>query len=362
MSINDDVPEKENNLNSDLELQGQPTDFGDGFLLDLAEKIVPTEFSERGRLIAKKNIGVRSEKLHKVLADAGIGSRRDMEELINSGRVSVNGAPAYIGQRVMPSDLIKVNGRGVRRPQSQSDRIPRVLVYHKPAGEIVSTDDPQGRPTVFDHLPPVRNMRWVAVGRLDFNTEGLLLFTTNGALANYLMHPRNEIERVYAVRVQGELTEEKRKQLLEGIEIGDGLAKFKTVDQAGGSGFNRWYTVSLSEGRNREVRRMFEAVALPVSRLIRIKYGELALPRTLPRGKSMELPQEAVLAWMESIGFSGAPEEAPNSTAVPKKHKFHKPKRAKSSRPDPLRSTVNYLSEGKLSGYGRGRKKGRVRP
>lgn len=356
----DIVNEEELNSNDGSdEQQNELTDLGDGLQLALTEKVVPSSYSNKGRLLAQKKLDSSSEKLHKVLADAGIGSRRDMEELINAGRVSVNGNPAYVGQRVTPKDLIKVNGRVVRRPKNQAERVPRVLVYHKPSGEIVSTDDPQGRPTVFDNLPPVRNMRWVVVGRLDFNTEGLLLFTTNGALANYLMHPRNEIERVYAVRVQGELTEEKKKLLLEGVEIGDGLAKFKTIDEAGGSGFNRWYTVSLNEGRNREVRRMFEAVDLPVSRLIRIKYGDLALPKTLPRGKSVELSKDAVLAWMDSIGFSGATES--NKSSNPTGNKAKKPNKKKKNRPDPLVSTVHYLSEGKMPGYSRGNKRGRSR-
>ena len=208
-----------------------------------------------------------NEKLHKVLADAGIGSRRDMEERIAEGRISVNGEPAHVGQRVTPSDVIRFDGRIVRRSALENNDVPKVLIYHKPAGEIVSKDDPEGRPTVFDHLPRIGGARWIAVGRLDFNTEGLLLFTDSGNLANFLMHPRHEIEREYAVRVQGTMSPEAKDKLLKGIKLDDGIAKFTTLEEGGGKGFNRWYNVTLSEGRNREVRRMFEAVGLPVSRM-----------------------------------------------------------------------------------------------
>lgn len=216
-----------------------------------------------------------------MLADAGIGSRRDMEERIAEGRISVNGEPAHVGQRVTPSDVIRFDGRIVRRSALENNDVPKVLIYHKPAGEIVSKDDPEGRPTVFDHLPRIGGARWIAVGRLDFNTEGLLLFTDSGNLANFLMHPRHEIEREYAVRVQGTMSPEAKDKLLKGIKLDDGIAKFTTLEEGGGKGFNRWYNVTLSEGRNREVRRMFEAVGLPVSRLIRVKYGNLELPSDL---------------------------------------------------------------------------------
>ena len=229
-----------------------------------------------------------NEKLHKVLADAGIGSRRDMEERIAEGRISVNGEPAHVGQRVTPSDVIRFDGRIVRRSALENNDVPKVLIYHKPAGEIVSKDDPEGRPTVFDHLPRIGGARWIAVGRLDFNTEGLLLFTDSGNLANFLMHPRHEIEREYAVRVQGTMSPEAKDKLLKGIKLDDGIAKFTTLEEGGEKGFNRWYNVTLSEGRNREVRRMFEAVGLPVSRLIRVKYGNLELPSDLPRGKCLK--------------------------------------------------------------------------
>lgn len=238
-----------------------------------------------------------TEKLQKALADAGLGSRRDMEALIASGVVTVNGQTASVGDRVTAADMIRVEGRLVRRAMAAA-ATPRVLMYHKMAGEIVSRDDPEGRPSVFDRLPRVSGARWVAVGRLDFNTEGLLLFTTSGALANRLMHPRYEIDREYAVRVIGELEAEQMLQLQQGIELEDGMAKFDKLEDQGGTGMNHWYLVQIREGRNREVRRMFEAVGMTVSRLIRVRYGAVSLPKTLPRGKRMELTPEEVRAWM----------------------------------------------------------------
>ncbi len=226
-------------------------------------------------------------KLHKLLADAGLGSRRDMEELIVSGRVSVNGQPAHVGQRIGPNDQIRVNGKPFHRRAIAAEV--RVLLYHKPAGEITSRDDPGQRATVFDRLPKVRGGRWVSVGRLDFNTEGLLVFTTSGELANRLMHPRYGWEREYAVRVLGRIDDDARERLLAGVELDDGPAAFASVEDVGGDGVNHWYRVVIAEGRNREVRRMFEAVSLTVSRLVRIRFGPLGLPRSLVRGRWMEL-------------------------------------------------------------------------
>ena len=240
-------------------------------------------------------------KLHKVLADAGCGSRREMEEMIIAGRVSVNGEPAHIGQRVLPTDIVKINGKPVTRRNNHKP--PRVLIYHKPSGEIVSADDPSGRPTVFGRLPRVSNGKWLAVGRLDFNTEGLLILTTSGDLANRLMHPRFDMEREYAVRVLGDLDEAKRQALLDGVELEDGIAKFAFVDFAGGDGVNRWFRVALSEGRNREVRRMFEAVGLTVSRLIRVRYGDLILPSTLRRGRWVEMEALEAMSYVQSLGL-----------------------------------------------------------
>jgi 23S rRNA pseudouridine2605 synthase len=240
-------------------------------------------------------------KLHKVLAEAGLGSRRDMEDLIVAGRVSVNGEPAHIGQRILPTDAVRINGKLIQRRVNNS-KPPRVLVYHKPAGEIVSHDDPEGRPSVFDRLPTMKTGKWLAVGRLDFNTEGLLLFTTSGDLANRLMHPRYNIDREYAVRTLGELEEGMRQKLLAGVELDDGLASFSKVQDGGGEGINKWYRVVIGEGRNREVRRMFEAVGLTVSRLIRTRYGAMTLPTGLKRGRWEELEENDVRALMAAFG------------------------------------------------------------
>lgn len=226
-------------------------------------------------------------KLHKALADAGYGSRREIEDWIIAGRVSVNGVPAHVGQRVGPEDKIRVNGKLAQLKFLL--RLPRVLVYHKPEGEIVSKDDPDGRPSVFARLPRLRSGRWISIGRLDFNSCGLLLFTNDGGLANRMMHPRYEIEREYAVRILGEATPEVLARLRSGIELEDGLASFRMIAEAGGEGANRWYRVVLAEGRNREVRRMFEAVGLMVSRLMRVRYGPVQLSPRLKRGQCRDL-------------------------------------------------------------------------
>ncbi len=234
------------------------------------------------------------ERLQKVLAQVGIGSRREIEDWVIAGRISVNGLPAALGQKIGPGDRVKYNGKLI--PLNFAMRASRVLMYHKPEGEIVSRDDPEGRPSVFDRLPMLRKGRWIAVGRLDFNTSGLLLFTTDGTLANRLMHPKYEIEREYAVRVFGQLGEAQAESLRSGIELEDGTARFDSLSDEGGEGSNHWYRVTLSEGRNREVRRMFEAVGLTVSRLMRVRYGPVSMPSKLKRGMWMELPEEEVAA------------------------------------------------------------------
>ena len=234
----------------------------------------------------------KPERLHKLLAQSGIGSRREMEELIAAGRVNVNGETAQTGQSAAPGDRIKVNGKLVHL--KFSNRLPRVIIYHKPEGEIVSRDDPDHRPNVFTALPKISGGRWVAVGRLDFNTSGLLLFTTSGDLANRLMHPRYNLIREYAVRVLGEITPEARQRLLDGVELDDGMAQFATFQDVGGDGANHWYRVSLFEGKNREVRRMFEAVGVVVSRLMRVRYGPFMLPPNLKRGKVLEVGEADV--------------------------------------------------------------------
>jgi 23S rRNA pseudouridine2605 synthase len=228
-----------------------------------------------------------SPKLHKVLAQAGLGSRLEMEQLILEGRISVNGEPAHIGQRIQFGDTIKINGKPVRVRIAPPP--PRVLAYHKPAGEVVSHDDPQNRPTVFRRLPRLQTGKWQSVGRLDLNTEGLLLLTNSGELANRLMHPRFGLQREYAVRVLGALSNEEKQRLLDGVQLDDGAAQFASIEDGGGEGANCWYRVTIAEGRNREVRRMFEAVGHAVSRLIRIRYGAMMLPRGLRRGAWLEL-------------------------------------------------------------------------
>lgn len=241
-----------------------------------------------------------SVKLQKVLADAGLGSRRELEADIAAGAVSVNGAPAHLGQRVTAGDLIRYRGRPVKF-RADAGKLPRVLLYHKPEGEIVSRDDPDGRPSVFEKLPRLRGGRWIAVGRLDFNSCGLLLLTDDGALANRLMHPRHGLEREYAVRVLGAVGEEALARLRDGIDIGDGMARFLKVEATGGEGANHWYRVILSEGRNREVRRMFEAIGTQVSRLMRVRYGPIVLPPRLRRGMARELEPAEVSALLSSL-------------------------------------------------------------
>ncbi|MES2412628.1 MAG: pseudouridine synthase [Pseudomonadota bacterium] len=233
-------------------------------------------------------------KLHKILAQAGLGSRLEMEQLILEGRISVNGEPAHIGQRIQFGDTVKVNGKPIR---VRIDPPPaRVIAYHKPSGEVVTHDDPQNRPTVFRRLPKLFQGKWQSVGRLDLNTEGLLLLTSSGELANKLMHPRFGLEREYAVRVLGALSSEEKKRLLDGVMLDDGNAFFGSIEAGGGEGANCWYKVTISEGRNREVRRMFEAVGHAVSRLIRIRYGAMVLPRGLKRGAFVELDERDIQA------------------------------------------------------------------
>ncbi len=252
---------------------------------------------------------VDSPKLHKVLAQAGLGSRLEMEQLILEGRISVNNEPAHVGQRIQFGDQIKVNGQPIR---FRIDPPPaRVIAYHKPVGEVVTHDDPQNRPTVFRKLPRLQHGKWQSVGRLDLNTEGLLLFTSSGELANSLMHPRFGLEREYAARVLGALSKEEKQRLVDGVQLEDGEAAFGSIEDGGGEGANCWYRVTISEGRNREVRRMFEAVGHAVSRLIRIRYGAMVLPRGLKRGAWVELDQADIQALMSAAGVKARAPAAP---------------------------------------------------
>ena len=233
------------------------------------------------------------ERLQKVLARAGYGSRREIERWIEDGRIKVNDVTATLGQTVTSVDRIKLDGKTVPMQRVESVKS-RLLIYNKPVGEITTRKDPEGRETVFESLPKIRNGRWIAVGRLDINTSGLLLFTTDGELANLLMHPSREVERVYAVRVLGEVSNAVIKDLLKGVMLEDGLARFSDIQDAGGEGANHWYHVTLKEGRNREVRRLWESQGVQVSRLIRIRYGNIELPRWLRIGRCEELDEKAI--------------------------------------------------------------------
>ncbi|HXE19462.1 23S rRNA pseudouridine(2605) synthase RluB [Castellaniella sp. UC4442_H9] len=281
--------------------EGSRVDAGSAEEADQALSYLQDTHPTTKRLDRYMNSDALTPKLHKVLADAGIGSRRDMEELIIAGRVSVNGEPAHVGQRVGQNDQVRVNGRLISRPKM--DRLPRVILYHKPAGEIVSHDDPEGRANVFARLPRIRSGKWLSVGRLDLNTEGLLILTTSGELANRLSHPRYGSEREYAVRILGELGDQKMSELTSGVELEDGPAQFNSLDYIGGEGSNRWYRVTLSEGRNREVRRMFQTAGVTVSRLIRTRFGDVVLPSNLRRGRWDELPPDLVGALMVQLGL-----------------------------------------------------------
>jgi len=229
-----------------------------------------------------------SEKLQKVLARAGKGSRRELEKVISEGRVSVNGKVAYLGDRIEGNEQIRLDGHAVAL-KPKDEEVCRVLVYNKPEGEMCTRKDPEGRPTVFDRLPPLESERWVAVGRLDINTSGMLLFTTDGELASRLMHPSRKVEREYAVRVFGEVNEAMLQTLRAGVKLEDGPAKFDKITYRGGEGRNHWFHVVLSEGRNREVRRLWESQDVQVSRLIRVRYGDLEMKRQLPNGGWTEL-------------------------------------------------------------------------
>ena len=315
-----------------------------------------------------------SPKLHKVLAQSGLGSRIEMERLIAHGQVSVNQEPAHVGQRVQFGDQIKVNGKLVK--VRIAPPAPRVIAYHKPAGEVVTHDDPQNRPTVFRRLPRLYQGKWQSVGRLDLNTEGLLLLTSSGELANQLMHPRFGLEREYAVRSLGKLSNEQKQRLLDGITLEDGLAQFGSIEEGGGEGSNCWYRVTISEGRNREVRRMFEAVGHAVSRLIRIRYGAMVLPRGLKRGAFVELREYDIRALMQAAGAKAPLQSGPSqdnraeransrrrgnsvgprpSTPRQPEERSNGPERLvrarpnKGAAPDPLNTSVGYIGAESLA-------------
>lgn len=243
-----------------------------------------------------------SEKLQKVLARTGLGSRRQIEEWIEAGRIYINGAQAKLGDRITEHDQVVVDNK--RIDIVATDLVPpRVLIYHKPEGQICTQNDPEGRETVFEHLPNLRSGRWVMIGRLDINTSGLLLFTTDGEMANHLMHPSREVEREYAVRVFGQVSPEALKNLKSGVQLEDGIAKFDQIIDAGGEGSNHWYHVVLREGRNREVRRLWESQGVKVSRLIRVRYANISLPRNQHIGRWEELSLEQINSLRQAVGM-----------------------------------------------------------
>jgi 23S rRNA pseudouridine2605 synthase len=274
-----------------------------------------------------------SPKLHKILAQAGMGSRLEMEQLILQGKVIVNGDAAHVGQRIQYGDVVKINGKTIRLRLIAP--LPRVLAYHKPAGEVVTHDDPQNRPTVFRRLPRLYQSKWQSVGRLDINTEGLLLLTSSGELANKLMHPRFGLEREYAVRVLGALSNEEKERLKAGVNLADGTAQFGTIEEGGGEGANCWYRVTIAEGRNREVRRMFEAVGHAVSRLIRIRYGNVQLPKGLKRGAWIELDEADIGHLTRMVGTTLDREKRDGTVRNPNRGRRSSPVRSLLGRRNP---------------------------
>ncbi|SFM59957.1 23S rRNA pseudouridine2605 synthase [Halopseudomonas yangmingensis] len=284
---------------------------------------------------SESQIPVSGEKLQKVLARMGLGSRREVETWIGAGRVLVNGEPATLGCRVDSLDQITVDGRPLRRDLG-AEVLRRVMIYNKPEGEVCTRDDPEGRPTVFDRLPRLKHGRWINVGRLDINTSGLLLFTTDGELANRLMHPSWQMDREYAVRVMGEVDEEMIERLKQGVMLEDGPARFTDVVSSGGDGINRWYHVCLVEGRNREVRRLWESQGVRVSRLKRVRFGPVFLGAELPVGRWREMKQNELDTLSLEVGLQ--PMALPQMKTEEKerlKRLSRKPSMHKAARPSP---------------------------
>lgn len=284
----------------------------------------------------------QGEKLQKLLARMGLGSRRQLEQIIKAGRISINTKTATLGDRANVSDEIRVDGRLVRL-RAEREKRRRIIAYYKPEGEICSMSDPESRPTVFDRLPKLTSDRWVMVGRLDINSSGLLLFTNDGELAHRLMHPSGEVVREYAVRVLGEVTPEIAKNLTCGVELDDGMARFDDIKEGGGMGVNKWYHVSIKEGRKREVRRMFESQELKVSRLIRIRYGTMTLPKELKTGRFIELDAKAIDALVLSVGLRSRQGTGLGTSAKQKQARIHK-------KPLPARETRQQRTQKGKSG------------
>lgn len=256
-----------------------------------------------------------TERLQKFLARMGLGSRRQIEDWIRQGRITVNGVPVQLGASVNGAEKIGIDGKLIQVRAFGQQR--RVLAYYKPVGEIASRHDPEGRTTIFEHLPPLRDGRWIVVGRLDLNTQGLLLITNDGELANRLMHPSSQVEREYAVRVLGEVTPDMLKRLREGVPLEDGLARFDEIREAGGDGANHWYHVVLKEGRNREVRRLWESQGVAVSRLTRVRFGPVTLRRGLHPGHWDELDEERMTELLQAVGYAPRPAPKPEPRRPP---------------------------------------------
>jgi 23S rRNA pseudouridine2605 synthase len=269
------------------------------------------------------------ERIQKLLARAGVGSRREIEGWMEAGRLLVNGQPVAPGQKASVEDRFELDGKRLE-VSGAAEVMRRVLIYNKPEGEVTTRKDPEGRPTVFDRLPRLKEHRWISIGRLDINTTGLVLFTTDGELANRLMHPSNQIDREYAVRIFGEVDDAMIERLLQGVLLEDGMAKFTDISPAGGSGMNRWFHVTLLEGRNREVRRLWESQGVRVSRLKRVRYGPIFLPSRLTLGKWEELDQRAVDTLSRTVGLESVeiPQKTPNEKAAHDRQRRKSPGRA----------------------------------
>jgi 23S rRNA pseudouridine2605 synthase len=268
------------------------------------------------------------ERIQKLLARAGVGSRREVESWIEAGRLQINGEPVMPGQKASVKDRIELDGKRLDIAAG-AQVLRRVLIYNKPEGEVTTRRDPEGRPTVFDRLPRLPDHRWIAIGRLDINTTGLVLFTTDGELANRLMHPSRQVDREYAVRVYGEVDEAMIKRLSDGVMLEDGTARFSDISEAGGKAMNRWFHVTLMEGRNREVRRLWESQGVRVSRLKRVRYGPIFLPSRLVMGKWEELDQKAVDLLSRSVDLASV--DIPAKT--PTEQKTHDRKQRKQGAP-----------------------------
>lgn len=269
------------------------------------------------------------ERIQKLLARAGVGSRREIEGWMEAGRLLVNGQPVAPGQKASVEDRFELDGKRLE-VSGAAEVMRRVLIYNKPEGEVTTRKDPEGRPTVFDRLPRLKEHRWISIGRLDINTTGLVLFTTDGELANRLMHPSNQIDREYAVRIFGEVDDAMIERLLQGVLLEDGMAKFTDISPAGGSGMNRWFHVTLLEGRNREVRRLWESQGVRVSRLKRVRYGPIFLPSRLTVGKWEELDQRAVDTLSRTVGLESVeiPQKTPNEKAAHDRQRRKSPGRS----------------------------------